>query len=258
MKTSPEIHPGSNAGLGYARHGEGPIPVLVLHDWLGDHGNYDAVMPWLDGEAFTYVFADLRGYGLSIELTGACTVEEIAADCLALADRLGRQRFHVVGHSMTGMITQRLAADAPSRVISAIAVCPISAAGNRLAPEALAFFASTADDDEALRRLFQFVCGGPTPGRGRRCGTTARPWRLPAGASISTCWSRRISSTPCADSIRHSWSWSATRIRESTRKRCKAPSWPGIPTRRCTSSRIAAITRCRSARPPSPPSSKTS
>lgn len=167
MKTFPQIHPGSMAGLGYAQHGDGPIPVLVLHDWLGDHGNYDAVMPWLDGEAFTYVFADLRGYGQSIALTGACTVEEIAADCLALADRLGWQRFHVVGHSMTGMITQRLAADAPSRIVSAIAVCPVSAAGNRLAPEALAFFASTTEDDEALRRLFQFVSGGLSDGWAR-------------------------------------------------------------------------------------------
>lgn len=164
MKTSLEIHPGSPAGLGYARLGHGPIPVLVLHDWLGDHGSYDAVMPWLDGQAFTYVFADLRGYGQSIALAGACTVEEIAADCLALADRLGWQRFHIVGHSMTGMITQRLAADAPSRIASAIAVCPVSAAGNRLGPEALAFFASTTEDDEALRRLFRHVSSGLSDG----------------------------------------------------------------------------------------------
>ena len=138
---------------------QGHTAVHCIHD-LYQRLALGGVGRRLDGDAFTYVFADLRGYGLSIELTGACTVEEIAADCLALADRLGWQRFHVVGHSMTGMITQRLAADAPSRVISAIAVCPISAAGNRLGPEALAFFASTADDDEALRRLFQFVSGG--------------------------------------------------------------------------------------------------
>lgn len=160
MKAPLEIRPASHAGLGYARHGHGPIPVLVLHDWLGDHANYDVLLPWLDGQAFTHVFADLRGYGLSIALPGECTVKEIAADCLALADRLGWRRFHVLGHSMTGMVTQRLAADAPSRIASAIAVCPVSAAGNKLSPEALAFFASTADDDDALRRLLKFVGGG--------------------------------------------------------------------------------------------------
>lgn len=148
------------ARLGYARHGNGPERVLVLHDWLGDHRNYDAVLPYLDGSAFTYVFADLRGYGKSIALTGACSVEEIAADCLALADRLGWPRFHLIGHSMTGMAVQRIAADAPARIQRAVAVCPVSAAGNRLDADAKAFFASTAENDDALRRLFRYVSGG--------------------------------------------------------------------------------------------------
>lgn len=150
----------STADLGYVRYGTGPECVLVMHDWLGDHTSYDCLMPYLDGTAFTYVFADLRGYGKSIELTGRYTVEEIAADCLALADRLGWQRFHVMGHSMTGMATQRIAADAPSRIKSAIAVCPVSAAGNQLTDEALAFFASTGENDDAFRQLIKFVTGG--------------------------------------------------------------------------------------------------
>jgi pimeloyl-ACP methyl ester carboxylesterase len=160
MKVLLEIRAGSDAGPGYVRYGNGPVRVLVMHDWIGDHSSYDAVMPWLDGHAFTYVFVDLRGYGQSIDLKGEFTVEEIAADCLMLADRLGWPQFHIVGHSMTGMITQRVAADAPSRIISAIAVCPVSAAGNRLSPEAMAFFASTIEDDGALRRLLGFVCAG--------------------------------------------------------------------------------------------------
>lgn len=146
--------------LGYVQYGTGTECVLVMHDWLGDHSNYDAVMPYLDGTAFTYVFADLRGYGKSIELTGTYTVEEIAADCLALADRQGWQRFHLIGHSMTGMATQRIAADAPARIKSAIAVCPVSAAGNRLSEEAQAFFASTGENDDAFRRLLKYVTGG--------------------------------------------------------------------------------------------------
>ncbi|MFJ2992472.1 alpha/beta fold hydrolase [Pandoraea sp. NPDC087047] len=160
MKANVEIGAGSAATLGYERYGNGPTHVLVMHDWLGDHSSYAAVIPCLDGHTFTYVFVDLRGYGQSIELSGEFTVEEIASDCLGLVDQLGWTRFHIVGHSMTGMITQRIAADAPSRVISAVAVCPVSAAGNRLPPEALAFFKSTMEDDDALRRLFKFVAGG--------------------------------------------------------------------------------------------------
>ncbi|HJW42553.1 MAG TPA: alpha/beta hydrolase [Rhizomicrobium sp.] len=154
----------SNRVLGHVLHGNGPEPVLVLHDWLGDCTNYDSVLPYLDRAAFTYAFADLRGYGRSRDFAGEYSVDEIARDCLALADALGWRRFHVVGHSMTGMATQRLAADAPERIKSAVAVCPVSAAGNRIDAAARAFFASTATDDAALLRLASFVSPGLSPG----------------------------------------------------------------------------------------------
>ncbi|MCU1751975.1 alpha/beta fold hydrolase [Pseudomonas sp. 6D_7.1_Bac1] len=160
MNSLPSSQPAPSTGLGYTKYGNGPECVLVMHDWLGDHTNYSAVMPYLDTAAFTYTFVDLRGYGKSIHLTGSYTIDEIADDCLRLVDQLGWQRFHLLGHSMTGMATQRIAANAPSRVKSAIAVCPVSAAGNRLEGEALSFFASTCNNDEALRRLVKFVTGG--------------------------------------------------------------------------------------------------
>jgi 3-oxoadipate enol-lactonase len=160
MKSQIHFYPASDSRLGYTQLGNGSNHVLVMHDWLGDHSSYDAVMAYLDASTFTYVFVDLRGYGRSIELTGAFTIEEIAADCFALVDQLGWERFHVIGHSMTGMITQRMAADAPHRIKGAVAVCPISAAGNPLNPEALAFFASTCEDDESFRRLVKYVTGG--------------------------------------------------------------------------------------------------
>ncbi|HXC54051.1 MAG TPA: alpha/beta hydrolase [Rhizomicrobium sp.] len=149
--------------LGYSRHGFGSEHVMVLHDWNGDSTNYDAVRPYLDGETFTYVFADLRGYGRSRAIAGAYTVDEISRDGLALADALGWRRFHVIGHSMTGMATQRLAADAPARIKSAVAVCPLSAAGSPMPAEALRFFASTTTDDDAFRRLIGFVSGALPP-----------------------------------------------------------------------------------------------
>jgi pimeloyl-ACP methyl ester carboxylesterase len=148
------------AGIGHVIEGSGREPVLVLHDWNGDHTNYDPIRPYLDTSTFTYAFADLRGYGASRDLVGSYTVDEIAADCLALADRLSWSRFHVIGHSMTGMATQRLAADAPSRIKSAIAVCPMSAAGSPASAEALSFFATTTHSKENFGRLIKFVTGG--------------------------------------------------------------------------------------------------
>ena len=50
------------------QYGEGPVHAIVLHDWFCDHTNWDAMMPYLTPDQFTYVFADLRGYGDSRHL----------------------------------------------------------------------------------------------------------------------------------------------------------------------------------------------
>jgi 3-oxoadipate enol-lactonase len=141
-------------------HGNGPEGVLVMHDWHADHTNYDPVLPYLDGSTFTYAFVDLRGYGASKDVAGEYTVAEIARDCLAVADELGWPRFHLLGHSMTGMATQRIAADAPARIKSAIAVCPVSAAGNPIDDATFGFFLSTTDDDDRFRALLRYMSGG--------------------------------------------------------------------------------------------------
>ncbi len=126
---------------------------------------------------------DLRGYGLARDVPGDFGVEEISADSIALASALGWDRFHVIGHSMTGLAAQRMAADAASRVTSAVAVCPMSAAGSPVDAATRTFFASTTHDDDAFCRLMCFVSGGPEHGLGdgwleerlRHCRTSVNP-----------------------------------------------------------------------------------
>ncbi|CAI7856973.1 unnamed protein product, partial [Closterium sp. NIES-53] len=63
---------------------------------------------------------DNRGIGKSTCPTDkkAYTTNIMAMDVLHLADHLGWTKFHVVGHSMGGMIATKVAATAPHRVIS--------------------------------------------------------------------------------------------------------------------------------------------
>ena len=146
--------------LHFMLHGWGDARVLVMHDWHGDQANYHAMLPYLDTQTFTYAFVDLRGHGGSKHLRGRYDVAEISADCRRVADHLGWQRFHVIGHSMTGMAAQRIALDAKRRVASAIAICPVSAAGSKLDVATRAFFASTTHDDERFRALLRYMSGG--------------------------------------------------------------------------------------------------
>lgn len=119
--------------LGYNSYGQGGEKVLVLHDWMGDSSNYEQIISYLDPVTYTYVFADIRGYGKSRHLVGEYSVDEVSADVIRLADKLNWQRFHVIGHSMTGMVVQRLAVDdwlsGKARLKSVVAITPVSADG---------------------------------------------------------------------------------------------------------------------------------
>ena len=109
------------ATLFYSRAGTGP-PVLLIQG-VGVIGNGWA--PQVDelGNRFTLISFDNRGIGESVNLDGRLTIEVMAADALAIVDALGFERFHVVGHSMGGVIAQALALDAPQRVSSLSFLC---------------------------------------------------------------------------------------------------------------------------------------
>lgn len=113
----------------YHRVGNGPHPVLVLHGWFGDAHSFEEIEPWLNVHAFNYVFMDYRGYGGMQETRGAYTIDEIASDALALIDALGFHDFSLIGHSMGGMVIERIATRAPDRVRALVAVAPVPCGG---------------------------------------------------------------------------------------------------------------------------------
>lgn len=143
--------------LGHEVHGAGAEHVIIMHDWQGDHRNYDLAMPFFDTHAFTWAFADLRGYGWSRSMAGSHNAAEASADILALADALGWERFHVVGHSMTGMVVQRLAIDGGARIKSVVAACPVPACGMQMPADAYGFFKASVTDDAMYRGLLDEI-----------------------------------------------------------------------------------------------------
>jgi pimeloyl-ACP methyl ester carboxylesterase len=139
--------------LGYELVGSGPEGVIVFNDWLADCTSWKPMHLYLDKEAFTYAFVDIRGYGRSIDIPGAHTSTQAALDAFAVADHLGWERFHIIGFSMTGMVVERMVLIDPARIKSEIAVGPVSAAAVKMEPERRAFFEKTLVDDDAVREL---------------------------------------------------------------------------------------------------------
>jgi pimeloyl-ACP methyl ester carboxylesterase len=96
--------------------GSGGHRVLAIHGWFGSARGWGSLPEWLDGSAYTWVFMNLRGYGDRKDVAGEFTVDEVAADALAVADELGWDRFSVVGHSMGAKFAHRVLLEAPDRV----------------------------------------------------------------------------------------------------------------------------------------------
>lgn len=133
--------------------GNGPVHVIVLHGWFGDHRAYASMFDILDITRFTYAFVDIRGYGRSRDIKGDFTIKEVAQDALALADQLGWDDFHIIGHSMGGKAAQKVAIDGGARIKSTIAVTPVPAAAMPVDNDTLNFFSSVCDDDDAALNL---------------------------------------------------------------------------------------------------------
>jgi 2-hydroxy-6-oxonona-2,4-dienedioate hydrolase len=100
--------------LPFKRAGSGPTLVLV-HGYLGGSSQWDGQLPLLC-KHFDVVTLDLAGYGLANHLTAPTDLADHAGNVLATLDHMGIERFHLLGHSMGGMVVQEITKQAPHRV----------------------------------------------------------------------------------------------------------------------------------------------
>lgn len=140
----------------HSTYGHGREHVIVMHDWF--YTSYDSIQPYLNTEKFTYAFVDLRGYGRSKKILGECSVEEAAQDILYIADILKWKQFHIVGHSMSGMIAQYLMYKAQEKILSCIAITPLPASGFPVPDDVKEFLREGAqDNDEIAAQMIDFM-----------------------------------------------------------------------------------------------------
>jgi haloacetate dehalogenase len=103
-----------------AKGGKGGSAVLLLHGFPQTHHCWRQVAPHL-ATSHQVVVPDLRGYGASRAPAGGPHGEgyskrEMAAELIDLMERLGHDRFAVVGHDRGARVVYRLALDHPDRV----------------------------------------------------------------------------------------------------------------------------------------------
>ena len=90
-------------------------PVVLLHGWPQSWHEWRKVMPLL-APRYQLIVPDLPGLGDSSRPASGYDKKTLAGDLLEMVDRLGLQRFHLVGHDWGGPTAFALARVAPERV----------------------------------------------------------------------------------------------------------------------------------------------
>src|SRR6185295_3885756 len=99
------------ARIQYDKTGLGPVVLMLQGCGVVGEGWRPQVTGLSD--RFTCVTVDNRGMGGSTLGDDRLTVERMAADAVAVMDAEAIDRFHIVGHSMGGLMAQQIAIAAP-------------------------------------------------------------------------------------------------------------------------------------------------
>jgi 3-oxoadipate enol-lactonase len=109
--------------LAYSSDGADDAPWLFLGSSLGTTRDmWEAQVEPL-ARSNRVVRFDTRGHGASPAPQGPYAMSDLAGDVLALADRVGAERFAYAGVSIGGALGLQLACDAPERLTSVVLCC---------------------------------------------------------------------------------------------------------------------------------------
>ncbi|OYN97701.1 pimeloyl-ACP methyl ester carboxylesterase [Propionibacteriaceae bacterium ES.041] len=139
--------------------GSGDHTVFWLHGWFGSSSAWGSMPRMLDGDRFRHIFVDYRGHGQRRTEGGDYTLDEIAADVLALAEDLGVDRFSLVGHSMGGAGALRVLSQAPDRVHRIVGIAPVGATPTPFDEPTRELFFGAPDDREKRYAIVDFTTG---------------------------------------------------------------------------------------------------
>lgn len=153
----PKIQSHDQTTISYARHGEGPQFVVLVHGWMFSSAIFQDWLPLLDQSTNTFLVPDLRGTGDSGQAEGYA-IADYAQDLLAVVDDANASSFVLVGHSMGGQIAQYFAAQHPSRVSGLMLINTVPASGVPLPDDATQLFRNSGENRQSQGTILDLAC----------------------------------------------------------------------------------------------------
>jgi pimeloyl-ACP methyl ester carboxylesterase len=144
--------------------GTGSQKIIVCHGWMGDYTVFNPTIQNLDLMKYTYAFVDYRGYGKSKDQKGSYSIEEIANDVIAFAKDQGWDKFNLIGHSMGGLVVQKVLSLASDQVQKIVAITPVPANGYAMDPDSQALFDGAVENIDNRRTILDFTTGNRLSG----------------------------------------------------------------------------------------------
>ena len=106
--------------LPYVEQGDtSGVPVVMLHGATDSWRSFEPVLPHLPDD-IRAVAISLRGHGDAPKPESGYSIEDLAGDAVALMEELDLGAAVLVGHSMGTMVAQRIAIQAPERVLGLV------------------------------------------------------------------------------------------------------------------------------------------
>lgn len=122
--------------------GGGERTALLIHGWAVCGDIWSPVLDAWPADGPRLLAPDLRGTGWSSKPQDGYTLENYAADIVALIDHMGLRDIVLVGHSMGGTIAMKVALARPQSLRKLLLISPVPAAGVPFKDEDIAFFRS--------------------------------------------------------------------------------------------------------------------
>ncbi len=123
---------GSGIRIAWEETGSGE-PVLLVMGHAYPRGMWHRVVPALS-PYYRVITFDNRGVGESEKPAGPYTIEQMAADSVAVLDAAGVESAHIYGVSLGGLIVEEIALTYPERVRSLIVGCSGAMSTDKIKP----------------------------------------------------------------------------------------------------------------------------
>jgi len=132
----------SGIHLNIHTRGGGDRTALLIHGWAVCGDIWSPVLDAWPADGPRLLAPDLRGTGWSSKPVDGYTLDNYAADIIALIDKLELRDIVLVGHSMGGTIAMKVALARPDHLRKLVLISPVPAGGVPFKAEEIAFFRS--------------------------------------------------------------------------------------------------------------------